>query len=114
MLKQYCKLTGVDLSADGSTNGFKRMCVNCKSCHADNDKDQYVCDNEKVIEVGRQRILASVPEGFEVDTLTLKPMVLKDPTKKCKNHQFDFDGVVEFISNYFLASPENEKENASE
>lgn len=114
MLKQYCKLTGVDLSADGSTNGFKRMCINCKSCHADNDRYQYVCDNEKVIEVGRQRILASVPEGFEVDTLTLKPMVLKDPTKKCKNHQFDLDGVVEFISDYFLASPEDEKENASE
>lgn len=107
-------LTGVDLSSDGATNGFKSMCVNCKSCHVDNDKDQYVCDNEKVMEVGKQKILASVPEGFEVDTLTLKPMVLKDPTKKCKNHQFDLDAVVEYISDYFTASPDSEKENASE
>ena len=114
MIKQYCKLTGIDLTGDGATNGFKCMCVNCKSCHIDFNKDQYVCDNEKVMEVGKQKILAAVPEGFEIETLTVKPMVLKDPTKKCKNHQFDLDGVVEFISDYFLASPENEKENASE
>jgi hypothetical protein len=113
MNKIYCKLTGADLTEDGAANGFKCMCVNCKSCICDTDKG-YLCKNDKVMEVGRQKILASVPEGFEVDTLTLKPMVLKDPTKKCKNHQFDLDAVVEYISDYFTASPYSEKENASE
>lgn len=114
MDKIYCKLTGVDLSGDGATNGFKCMCVNCKSCHADNDKNQYVCDNENVMEVGKQKILAALPDGFEIETLTLKPMVLKDPTKKCKNHQFDLESVTEFIRDFFTASPNAEKENASE
>lgn len=112
MVKQYCKLTGVDLTGDGATNGFKCMCVNCKSCHIDTEKEQYVCDNEKVMEAGRQKILAAIPDGYEVETLVLKPMALKDPTKKCKNHVFDLDSVVAFVSEYFLGDAE--KENASE
>lgn len=113
-MKKYCILTGVDLSGDGATNGFKSMCLNCKSCHYSDEKDLYSCDNENVMEIGKKKILASVPDGFEIDTLTLKPMVLKDPTKKCKNHDFDMTSVIKFIGDYFMESSDSEKENASE
>jgi len=114
-MSKYCKLTGVDLSQEGATNGFKTMCINCKSCIYKSEEDRYVCENENVMEMGKKKILAAIPEGFEVETLTLKPMALKDPTKKCKNHQFDMNGVAEFIADYFLTSPADaEKENASE
>lgn len=113
-MKRYCMLTGIDLSGDGATNGFKTMCLNCTTCHYDSEKDQFTCSNEKVMEVGKQKILAAIPEGFEVETLTLKPMVLKDPTKKCKNHQFNLDGAVEYLKSYFIPSADSEKENASE
>ena len=110
---QYCKLTGIDLRQDGATNGFKCMCLNCKSCY-DGD-GQFVCDNENVMEISRKKILASLPEGVEIKTLELNPMKLKDPTKKCKNHSFDIDKVVEYLEEYFTTEPENqEKENASE
>lgn len=117
-MKQYCPLTGIDLSLDGATNGFKSMCLNCKSCHPDANQDsygeKYTCNNEKVMEVGKNKILAALPEGFEIETLTLKPMALKDPTKKCKNYSFDKEKVMEFIENFFTPSPDVEKENASE
>lgn len=113
-MKQYCKLTGIDLSSDGATNGFKTMCLNCKTCHYNADSDQYTCDNENVMEMGKKKILSAIPEGFEVETLVLKPMALKDPTKKCKNHQFDLEAVTEFIRDFFTTSPNAEKENASE
>ena len=118
-MSQYCKLTGIDLSKDGATNGFKSMCLNCKSCHlsplqSSYEEQQYVCDNDAVMQVGMKKVIDSLPEGFEIETLKLKPMKLKDPTKKCKNHVFDLDKVVEFIQDYFTVPEEAEKENASE
>lgn len=118
-MSQYCKLTGVDLSRDGATNGFKCMCLNCKSCslgpnQSSYSDEQYVCDNENVMEMGKKKIMAAVPEGFEIDTLTLKPMTLKDPTKKCKNHIFDMEKVINFLADYFTTPEDSEKENASE
>ena len=113
MREQYCKLTGVDLSKDGATNGFKCMCLNCKSCHEGNE--QFVCDNEGVMEISRKKILASLPEGVEIKTLELNPLKLKDPVKKCNNYAFDLDKVVDFLKEYFLSEPaNNEKENAPE
>lgn len=117
-MSQYCKLTGVDLSQDGATNGFKSMCLNCKSCHNGPEQsslndEQFVCDNESVMEMGKKKILASLPDGFEIKTLELKPMKLKDPKKKCKNYSFDKEKVMEFIENFFTPSPDAEKENAS-
>lgn len=117
MKSQYCLLTGIDLTTDGPSNGFKTMCLNCKSCGLSDEtwgSQKYSCSNEKVMEVGKNKILAALPEGFEIETLTLKPMALKDPTKKCKNYSFDKEKVMEFIEDFFTPSPNAEKENASE
>lgn len=113
-MKQYCPLTGIDLSADGATNGFKKMCLNCIDCGLDGGV--YSCHNENVLQAGKNKILLSLPEGYEIETLELKPMKLKDPTKKCSNHQFDVDGVMRFITHYYGLdnSTDNENENAPE
>lgn len=110
-MKQYCRLTGVDLSTDGASNGIKGMCLNCKSCCGDED---FTCTNENVLAVGRNKIMESLPEGFEIDTLTLKPMKLKDPTKKCKNYSCDMDKITAFLEKWFGVDENAEKENASE
>lgn len=111
-MQKYCILTGVDLSQDGSTNGIKQMCLNCKSCTELIDK--FVCDNADVLEIGKKKILETQLDGFEIDTLILKQMTLKDPTKKCVHYSPDIEAMTSFIKNWFLPSSDSEKENAPE
>jgi hypothetical protein len=88
-MTKYCKFTGVELT-DENPIALKKMCLNCKSI-IDNLDGTYSCVNESVMQKGREKILAAVPEGFEIDTLTLKPMSLKNPTKKCGAYDVDMD-----------------------
>ena len=95
----FCIFTGAELT-DGAPL-VKRMCLNCKSL-IENEDGTYACMNESVMEKGREKILAAVPEGFEIDTLTLKPMALKNPTKKCGVHETNFEMLVEELRNALL------------
>lgn len=89
-MAKYNVLTGEELVEGKELQSpIKQMCLNCKCMACENEN--YTCSNEKVMESGRKKILAAVPEGFEVETLTLKPMVLKNPTKKCPNYEVDQD-----------------------
>jgi hypothetical protein len=58
--------------------------------------------NETVMEKGREKILAAVPEGFEIDTLTLKPMALKNPTKKCGVYAVNIPALTEELNTILL------------
>lgn len=87
--------TGVELE-EGTSTTLKKMCLNCDSCIL-NDDGTYACRNEAVMNIGREKILAAVPEGYEIDSLTLKPMFLKNPTKKCGNYKADIDYLVEKV-----------------
>ena len=71
---------------------IKKMCLNCK--HLVNENEDYRCNNEAVMEKGREKILASLPEGFEIESMVLKPMALKNPTKKCGNYDFNLEQIV--------------------
>ena len=88
-MAKYCKFTGMELTNENPI-AIKKMCLNCKSI-IDNLDGTYSCGNESVMQKGREKILAAVPEGFEIDTLTLKPMSLKNPTKKCGAYDVDMD-----------------------
>lgn len=88
-MANVCLFTGMELP-EGSTTLLKKMCLNCKSLVA-GDNGTYACANETVMEQGRAKILAAVPDGFEIDSLVLKPMNLKNPTKKCGNYEADID-----------------------
>jgi len=98
---QLCKLTGVEIPDEGFEPVFKKMCLNCVSCEQNGD-GTFSCKDEKVIEAGKAKILAAVPEGYEVETLTLKPMLLKNPTKKCGNYLPHMVLIEEEIKKYFV------------
>ena len=97
---KFCRFTGAELP-EGSNSLIKKMCLNCKSL-IENEDGHYACVNEAVMEKGREKILAAVPEGFEVDTLVLKPMVLKNPLKKCGVYEANIQSLVDELSTNLL------------
>ena len=98
-MAKYCIFTGVELT-DESAPLFKKMCLNCKSVILNGD-GSYACINESVMEKGREKILAAVPEGFEIDTLTLKPMALKNPTRKCGAYEVNLEELHKELESAF-------------
>lgn len=90
----YDIFTGAEISEGEKPVHINKMCLNCKYVIAD---DCYRCCNEAVMQKGKEKILASLPEGFEVETLVLKPMNLKNPTKKCGNYEFNIDAIIAAI-----------------
>lgn len=97
---KLCKLTGVEIPEEGREPILKKMCLNCESCIENND-GTFSCNHEKVMEAGRNKIMAAVPDGFEIETLTLKPMNLKNPTKKCNNYSPDFSLIHELVEEMY-------------
>lgn len=81
---------------------INKMCLNCMSLQ-DNNDGTFACRNEKVMEQGRNKILAAIPEGFEIETLTLKPMQLKNPLKKCNNYVPDIEGLIDELKQTLLS-----------
>lgn len=79
-MNEYFKLTGVELQ-EGESCPIKKMCYNCEFLRENGDA--CTCVNDVVNERGKEKIIAALPEGFEIEELKLKPMKLKDPTKKC-------------------------------
>lgn len=106
-MKEYCILTGREIPEGGLEPLFKKMCLNCTTCITAEEK--YRCTNEKVMEVGKKKIMESLPEGYEIENLTLKPMELKDPTKKCKNYEANMGLINEKITSFFLSNEKNDK-----
>jgi hypothetical protein len=98
-MDKYCVFTGVELS-DESAPLVKKMCINCKSA-IKNEDGTYSCVNDEVMGKGLAKVLAAVPEGFEIDTIKLKPMALKNPLKKCGEHEADYAMLTEALSEYF-------------
>lgn len=88
------KLTGLEETP------LKKMCLNCIDC-VENEDGTFACKNEDVLEKGKQKIMESVPEGFEIESLTMKPMALKAPTKKCGNYEVNENVITEVINKIF-------------
>lgn len=99
----YCIFTGLEETP------LKKMCLNCKSCTQTNGTN-FGCTNENVLEKGKAEILKNVPEGFEIENLTLKPMALKNPTKRCPNYKPN----IEFLQNMIVEMFDDEKQKAAE
>ena len=83
-----CRLTGVEKTECP----IKAMCLNCK--YVDEREDgSWACTNKSVMEKGKAKILESlqVPDGYEIESIDIqmKPMQLKNPTKKCGAHEVD-------------------------
>lgn len=83
-MNNKCIFCGADIVDGKCANEphFKQMCLNCNDCkHID---DKTVCINEENQKAAIEKIMQAVPSGYEVETLSLKPLSLKDATKKCK------------------------------
>jgi len=98
MVKGYDILTGQEIEKLADCN-YKKMCLNCTSCLSDTEK--YRCNNEKVMAVGKKKIMDSLPEGYEIESISLKPMELKDPTKKCKNYAANIEQITQFVRFFY-------------
>ena len=96
---KFCIFTGTELT-EGTAPLVKKMCLNCESL-GETEPGCFVCMNESVMEKGREKILAAVPEGFEVETLKLKPMALKNPTKKCGAYSPSFERLHNELEEIF-------------
>ena len=90
-------VTGLPIGEDGKlpVEG-KKMCLNCTFCESGT-----TCINDKNMNMAREKVLAAVPGGYEITNLELKPLPLKDATKKCSNWSLDRDLINEWLEKIF-------------
>ena len=88
-----CVLCGSDLVDGKCPNAsahFTAMCLNCVSCMPevnDTQEEVFLCINKDNQKMAIEKIKQSVPSGYEIEDIKLKPLPLKDVTKKCKKWQ---------------------------
>jgi hypothetical protein len=94
-----CLFCGELLNEEGkcpnAAQHFKPMCFNC--LHMGIDGEDCVCCNEDNKNDAIQKIISSFDGGYQITGVTLKPLPLKDPTKKCKRHTLNYDVLIEGI-----------------
>lgn len=91
-MNKFCLLTGLEETP------IKKMCINCGYSQYNAETDNYTCNNEDVMNIGLEKVReAAKGFGFDVDTLTLKPMSLKAPTKKCENYIPNISAVENYV-----------------
>lgn len=94
-----CVLCGEELNENGicpnSNQHFKPMCLNCEFCQE--HEEHCVCLNEENREDAVNKIKASFEGGYEIKEITLEPLPLKEPTKKCKRHSVNQNSVLQAI-----------------
>lgn len=110
-MAKYCKITGQERST-GNGLSIKPMCVNCKS-FTETETD-CACVNKAVLEMKTNDLLKNLPEGIEVESIVLKRMVLKDPSKKCGKHELDVDGIKKYLDELIGNDTEMKKEEPVE
>lgn len=95
-MENLCLLTGVNKN----DTPIKKMCINC--VFSQKTDSNYICNNTNVIESGHEKIKEAAKNfGFDIDTLTLKPMELKNPSKKCQYYKVNIDMITSYINDLF-------------
>ena len=84
-----CLFCGTDL-IDGKCPNFEqhlnKMCLNCASCGFETSEDgteKYLCMNETNMNKALEKMKDALV-GYEIEDIKIKPLPLKDYTKKCK------------------------------
>ena len=95
-----CLFCGELLNEEGkcpnAAQHFKPMCVNCNFV-GDEDGNLLCCNDENKNDAA-QKIMSSYEGGYQITGLTLKPLPLKDPTKKCKRYKMNFEKVSDALT----------------
>ena len=90
-----CIICGAEL-VDGkcpSVHTVKPMCLNCMYI-TETAENECRCVNETVLEQAKVKMMAALPEGYEIETLEIKPMLLKNPCKKCGKYTMNKTMVI--------------------
>ena len=91
-----CLFCGELLNEEGkcpnAAQHFKPMCLNCE--HMGYDGEDCVCCNDDNKNDAIQKIMSSFEGGYEITGVTLKPLPLKDPAKKCKRWSMNLDALT--------------------
>lgn len=93
-----CTICGAEL-VDGkcpSVHAVKPMCLNCKYI-TETGEGECRCVNEDVLDGAKLKMIAALPEGYEIETLEIKPMLLKNPCKKCGKYLLDKMRVARYL-----------------
>lgn len=93
-LTTNCPLCGTELvegKCPNETIHLKPMCLNCKDCTCDTANGSLFCENEGNKQKTIEKMVAAVGDSYAVDvnSIVLKPLPLKDATKKCKQWTFN-------------------------
>ena len=108
-MEKICLLTGLE----GETS-LKKMCIICTFSKFNTETNNYTCDNENVMKIGQDKIIANAKElGFDINSISLNPMLIKAPTKKCGNYQPNFELIQSIISDFFTTIKSNNEEEKS-
>ena len=98
-----CLFCGEVLTEEGKcpniAQHFKPMCFNC--LHMGIDGEDCVCCNEDNKNDAIQKIMSSFDGGYQITGVSLKPLPLKDPAKKCKRHALNYDAMTVAMKNMF-------------
>lgn len=96
-MSKFCMICGTEL-VDGKcpqAHIVKPMCLNCVS--VTENGDEYRCINEVVLGIAREKMLAALPEGYEVGEIEIKPMLLKNPCKKCGKYSLNKESLAQYL-----------------
>ena len=88
----FCGADLVDGVCPNIAQHFKPMCLNCSSMKYEDGKNY--CDNEANKLEAIEKIKLAVPSGYELANIDLKPLPLKDDTKKCKRWHLNSEAYL--------------------
>jgi hypothetical protein len=85
---------------------IKKMCLNCSFYR------NGVCMNETNKELATKKMMESlqVPSGYDIETIALKPIKLKDDTRKCPRYAPNVDAIVKYVTK--ILTPDTQGEEA--
>ena len=100
-MSKFCKICGAEIeSVDGKCPNaelhLKKMCFNCVSCSVEDDN--CFCKNEDNLKDAVEAVKKNIPSGYELQNIELKPIALKDPTKKCKRWSLNLNTIVQELN----------------
>ena len=99
-MAKLCAICGAELVEGKCPNAeshFKAMCLNCMHCQYHEEEDAYKCHSEGNMNKALNKIQAAINVSELGYRLTLEPLPLKNPTKKCNLWNPDKNGILEAL-----------------
>lgn len=99
-MTEKCILCGEPLENGKCPNAsthFKKMCLNCKFCERENDNHFCMNDENQADFINRIKMANTVQGPYEIVNVEIKPLPLKDASKKCARWTVDEELVINFV-----------------